>query len=105
MSDVSHNSWLAWLLWSAIAISVASIVGSASFLVGLKLSMMYFVSKYPHDGQDILGCLFIGFVAGATMWICTVVVVIQWRLVLQRRRKDNEKMQPPTRYSITGRPL
>jgi hypothetical protein len=53
--------------------------------------MKYFVYKYPHDGQDGLGALFVGLMGGAAGWVGGFLVAMwlqsQW---LSRQRLEKK---------------
>jgi hypothetical protein len=73
-----------WWGQSMIALLGATPLAIICAYVAFRLSFAYFVSRYPHDGQDVLGSVGIFLVVGAAMEVVIFVGFLtferQWAL-------------------------
>src|ERR1700744_847993 len=98
------RAWLTWTIHIMLAAIAASILSVVSAYLWGWVSMLYFAHEYPYDGQDGLGALAVGLMAGLASWVLCFWVGIS---ILQERSKRRRTLKllhsPVHEYSITGR--
>jgi hypothetical protein len=64
---------------SGLALVGATFLASLGTWLVFRLSFAYFVWRYPHDGQDVLGSVFLALVVGPVLEIAwfTALFVLQ----------------------------
>jgi|SRR5271154_3602937 len=99
------NSWLKLrLLHALIAFVIASVVSVGFAWLGLRASILYFAHAAPHDGQGVLGAIYVGIFAGIFGWIVVFWQCMHWQGVLAWRRREAQiALESQSRYTITGR--
>ena len=59
-----------------MAIGLAFLGATVGAVITFWLSGEYFVHLYPHDGQDVLGAIYFGFIGGAITWAGVFALVL-----------------------------
>jgi hypothetical protein len=85
-----------WWAQAVLALVGATLLAVFSALVAFRLSFAYFVWKYPNDGQDVLGSVFLALVIGPVVEIIGFVHL----LLLQRARTAKSRAIEACRVQV-----
>ena len=98
------NEWTKLrMLHGLIAVVIASVGAILSGLAAFYGSALWFGHLYPHDGQDVLGAVFVGLLALPVAWVILFIAAFVWLGRLAKKQQiEEEREAAQPHYTITG---
>jgi uncharacterized membrane protein len=101
---MNRDRWKIRILHCLIAVVLASVGAVGAAYISIWSSAMFFNYKYPHDGQNGLGALFVGLLTLPAAWILLFVFAMNLQRRWAWRRQEMERLDGAREhFTITGR--